>query len=468
MPRIFLPASFPLATGLAWAATVLTTVRFLRRRGDARLAAHWWTVLLLTLSLTLTIPSVHLSLDHVLRLPNAAFWLTDALALGSAYMADTFFYALAHGAEYLRWHRPWFLATLALALVVMAVALWRLGLRTDLMPLHLPRVDPALVAYRLVFLAFLGVVIVRVIGSAVHYRRRTADPLVKIGMSFLLVAGVWGFIYLICSLATALLPATVPLAQMLNAWLEVSVFMGILCLAVATLVPQWGTRLGIPALARHLDAVRAYWRLRPLWRALTQVCPEVVLPLSFSRRAALWHPQELDLLLRRCVIEILDVRRLLLAPASHTHAQAGWILTGDAARMDDGDVFPRDTLSRDARTTRHRGGWPAPQAVGIPDPLGQRTWQAPELEQLAHSEARLLVRHLNRDRRSRTPDALRAAVPLPIPALHQPATFEEAISYLQQVAAACRRERRRSMRARLRFPVRSSHEDWCEEEREYA
>ena len=115
MPRIFLPASFPLATGLAWAATVLTTVRFLRRRGDARLAAHWWTVLLLTLSLTLTIPSVHLSLDHVLRLPNAAFWLTDALALGSAYMADTFFYALAHGAEYLRWHRPWFLAKIGRA-----------------------------------------------------------------------------------------------------------------------------------------------------------------------------------------------------------------------------------------------------------------------------------------------------------------------------------------------------------------
>ena len=58
------------------------------------------------------------------------------------------------------------------------------------------------------------------------------------------------------------------------------------------------------------------------------------------------------------------------------------------------------------------------------------------LERLAQAEAWLLHRHL-----SRTSHA--ASGPQPAGALHQPATFEEAIRYLERVAVALRGYRRR-------------------------
>ena len=467
MTGIHLPAR-SLATGLAWAAAVLTTVRFLRHRTDARLAAHWWTVVLLTLSLTCEVPTVYRAVDHILGIPNAAFWLTDSLALGSAYMADTFFYALAHGAERLRWHRRWLLTLLACTLVVMAVALWRVGLRADLVPFDLPQVDPALVAYRATFLAFLGLVMVRVIGTAAYYRRHTPDPLVAIGMTFLLVAGLWGLSYLVCRMATTLLPATTPLARMLNVCVDFSVFMGILCVAVATLVPLWGTRLGIPTLARHLSVLRAYWRLYPLWRALTQCHPEVVLPLSLSRRAALWHPHDLDLLLQRRVIEILDVRRLLLTPASSASAIPHGTTLENPRPGRRSQIVSRSTATYEtASTTRTRELMTSPSATTAHD-RRQPPQQSRELERQARAEARLLVSHLelakHRHTDSHSASVRRAAYPVPVPVLFQPATFDEAVCYLQCVAAACRRERWR----RRRCIRRDTWEAWRDEERQYA
>lgn len=463
-----------IATGLAWAAAVLTTIRFLRRRTDARLAAHWWTVLLLALSLTCEVPPVYHVVDHALGIPNAAFWLTHALALGSAYMADTFFFALTHGAERLSWHRLWLLVYLACTLLVMAVALWRIGLRNDLVPFDLPRVDPALIVYRVAFLAFLGLVMVRVSGTAAYYRQHTPDPLVKIGMSFLLAAGLWGLSYLVCRMATTLLPTTTPIARVLNVWLEGSVLMGILCLAVATLVPLWGTRLGVPALARHLSVMRTYWRLSPLWRALTHIYPEVVLPLSFSRRVALWHTQDLDFLLQRRVIEILDARRLLLtpvAPPARASVKPDWIATGDLApRNRDGSISLR-TIAHESVNTQHIRRLSDPSLATTShgsDQRAQQAQQAQELERKARMEAWLVVGHLDRARHRRTTGVARDAAPLPTQVPFQPSTFEEAVSYLQCVADAVRRERWLHMAGHMGWPWRAARKNRREEEQQYA
>src|SRR5260221_4793568 len=319
MPHVPSPANSPgaasmVAAGLVGVAWVLPPVGYLRHRGDARLWAHWCTVVLLALSLTCAVPAVYLAIDRILGLPNAACWITDSLALGSAYMVDTFFFALAHGADQLRWHRPWLLAYLALTLATMAVLLWRVGLRVDLVPLDLPQVTPALVAYRVVFLAFLGFIVVRVIASAAHYRNHTLDPLVQVGMSLLLMGCLWGLSYLVSRLATVLLPNTSPLARPLNLLLEVLVLMGILCLALGTLVAQGGKALGVPVIARHISVVRAYWRPRSLWRRDGQARPKGVVANTVTGRLELGRPHGHDFPLLRGGMQILACGRLPRVP----------------------------------------------------------------------------------------------------------------------------------------------------------
>ncbi len=452
MPHVPSPANFPaaasmVAAGLAWVAAVLTTVRYLRHRGDARLWAHWCTVVLLALSLTCAVPAVYLAIDRILGLPNAACWITDSLALGSAYMVDTFFFALAHGADQLRWHRPWLLAYLALTLATMAVLLWRVGLRVDLVPLDLPQVTPALVAYRVVFLAFLGFIVVRVIASAAYYRNHTLDPLVQVGMSLLLMGGLWGISYLVSRLATVLLPNTSPLARPLNLWLEFSVLMGILCLALGTLVPQWGKRLGVPVIARHIGVVLAYWRLRSLWRRVSRARPEVVLPTAVTWRWALWRPHDMDFLLQRRVIEILDARRLLLTSAPATPSRplvappsvsasttAPWTSIGRPAvsRADRATSASRSVPS--GWSTRAHSAPHAADASGGAVEQAQQGQQTQTPERMAHVEAWRLARRLRSAERASADLLL-----VPAPGLFQPATYEESVDYLQRVALACRK-----------------------------
>jgi hypothetical protein len=479
MLRVPLPASFPVAAGLAWIAAAWTTVRYLRRRGDARLWAHWCTVVLLALSLTVAVPAVYLAVDRFLGLPNAACWITNALALGSAYMVDTFFFALAHGSDQLRWHRPWLLGYLALTLATMAVLLWRVGLRVDVVPLDLPQVNPALVAFRLVFLAFLGFIVVRVIANAAYYRRLTPDPLVQVGMSLLLVGGLWGLSYLVSRLATVLLPNTSRLAQPLNLWLEFSVLMGILCLALGTLVPQWGKRLGVPAIAQHVSVMLAYWRLRALWRRLSQARPEVILPTAVSWRSALWRPPDMDFLLQRRVIEILDARRLLLtaAPATSSRPLASSPSSGvSTTQLWSGSGGPegsRPVLAPSAASSavHEWSAMPhgAPHMAEAAGDALQQAQQAPKgqreetLNWMARMEAWLLASRLRAFERTAGRTSGRASAGsllAPAPGLFQPATYAESVDYLQRVARAWRKYGGHNARARASGQGRDIGEEW--------
>ena len=49
-------------------------------------------------------------------------------------------------------------------------------------------------------------------------------------------------------------------------------------------LPTWNPRLGGPAVARIVVSASAFWRLAPLWRAVTGAVPEVILPA-----AVLWR-----------------------------------------------------------------------------------------------------------------------------------------------------------------------------------
>jgi hypothetical protein len=79
---------------------------------------------------------------------------------------------------------------------------------------------------------------------------------------------------------------------------------GMLVTVVGITMPVWGPRL---------DRLRAYRKLHPLWLALCQAAPGVVLDPPRSPRAGRWRLDDLDFRLHRRVIEIRD-SRLALRP----------------------------------------------------------------------------------------------------------------------------------------------------------
>jgi hypothetical protein len=77
----------------------------------------------------------------------------------------------------------------------------------------------------------------------------------------------------------------------------------------------------LQALSRHLATCLSARRLEPLWEALSTAEPDTVLPISLTWRAALLHPEDMDLLLTRRVVEILDARRVILSERTNLAAQ---------------------------------------------------------------------------------------------------------------------------------------------------
>jgi hypothetical protein len=77
----------------------------------------------------------------------------------------------------------------------------------------------------------------------------------------------------------------------------VSAFVGAVVIAVGATMPAWGPRV---------DRIVSYRRLRPLWLAVCQASPEVVLDPPHSSRADQWKPWDLNFRLYRRIIEIRD------------------------------------------------------------------------------------------------------------------------------------------------------------------
>jgi uncharacterized protein DUF6545 len=74
--------------------------------------------------------------------------------------------------------------------------------------------------------------------------------------------------------------------------------------AVSTVII--GVGVTIPVLGPRWDRMLAYRRLEPLWQALREAAPDVVLEPPWSTRIDAWSPQNLDFRLYRRVIEIRD------------------------------------------------------------------------------------------------------------------------------------------------------------------
>lgn len=452
-----------LSAALAWGVSLATLPRYLHRPRDRRVAAYWHTVTLVALALTISVPSVYLAFDRLLRLPNAARWMENALLLVAAYTIEGFFFVLEHGSPHptsgcadnsgephLSRHRvtrPWLLLPLLVTLSGMAILLWRADLRSDSLDFTFPRLVPALVAYRVLFLCYFSFVIVRFIANATHYRRVTPDLSNKVGLGLTSIAGYFALAYVVLSLVAILTPDTFALAGPVHGALMLTIVLAVACTMIGSTFPLWSRRVGALALLTHLSTAASCWRLGSLWRMLTTAVPEVVLPTWFSWWSALLHPAEMELLLNRRVIEILDARRILLATG-------GFVQQGRDTMRDEATRAVPDGAPTDCASARIPGeaSSPAPAAGdGSNEQIHRKA--AREARQLQTASAAAIERRLHAAR-SNGADALVAPRSLETgispagladgdDAPYRPPTFREQVHYLEWVAAALRWQRGR-------------------------
>lgn len=314
-----------LAALISCAGITYATSRYLRVRHDFYLRNAWRATILLSIGLILSVHAVTVGIDRWIGIPNAARWLENALIACSGYYADLVHVAMVGGIAASRRQHRWTAAWLAAVVVALAVFLWRAHL-PELVSFSLPTPNLWLILYRLVWLSFLTFVIVRLIVYNRRFGQITPDPVIRLTTLAMVVAGLFALGVIVTTMAEPLLPATSSAVYPLRVLLELCV-LGMATSFIFSTLPTWHPQLGGPTVARFVVSVSAYWRLSPLWRAVTDAVPEVVLPIALSWGDVVRHPSDFDVLLQRRVVEILDGWRVLLGAEPTESKSRGAILT---------------------------------------------------------------------------------------------------------------------------------------------
>ena len=314
-----------LAALISCAGITYATSRYLRVRHDFYLRNAWRATILLSIGLILSVHAVTVGIDRWIGIPNAARWLENALIACSGYYADLVHVAMVGGIAASRRQHRWAVAWLAVVVIALALLLWRAQL-PELASFSLPTPNLWLVLYRLVWLSFLTFVIVRLIVYNRRFGQITPDPVIRLTTLAMVVAGLFALGVIVTTMAEPLLPVTSSAVYPLRVLLELCV-LGMAISFIFSTLPTWNPRLGGPTVARFVVSVSAYWRLSPLWRAVTASEPEVVLPTALSWGDVFRHLSDIDVLLQRRVVEILDGWRVLLGAERTESTSRGAILT---------------------------------------------------------------------------------------------------------------------------------------------
>jgi uncharacterized protein DUF6545 len=409
---------------LVWATAAYTTRHYLRSRADVYIAAYWRAQIFLALALTVSVPGVYLWIDGRLGMQNASRWIANALILLAGYFLDGFFIAVTHGSPAAWKTHRWALLYLLATLGAMAWLLWHANLSYESVAFELPRINASLIVYRMVFLAFFTFITIRLIVSCSRYRAATMNPTIRFSMQAMIVGGYWGIVYIASTMAVVLIPSKFWLEPLLQVVLNLSILVAVLCILAGVNLPMLGQRLGILSTIQHLRYLHAYWSLRQMWHMLTARVPSVVLPTSVMWYAAVVKPQDMEFLLHRRVIEILDAWRIL------------------------------DGMSATLPTSPERiDQLPASDSVGQADFTDQsvpKLWDVSMHEQMSEQssqmrrQAREDAYYLQRLASAAADKAhrwLRDPVRRNEPMRYQPATYAEQLLYLETVADSLRQVR---------------------------
>jgi transcriptional regulator with XRE-family HTH domain len=262
-------------------ATVVGKLPALRRDPtNGALRAYWVAVLAVALAWTVLQPPVHLALDRMTGVANLARLLGHSLAVVAACAGQAFlaYSSLPEPAARSRVHRQVWMAAGTLTAMATLFALGRVHYETlDFIGRY--GTTPPILAYWLVFLAYLGVSQVEVIRLAWRWARysdrliiQLAGRMVAVGGLFVCGYIIYDLLFLAASrLGRAHLLGNQPL---ITRWLLTT---AILIGTVGSTMPAWGPRVGLPRLLLWVAHYRAHQRLYPLWRRLCQAVPEIAL-----------------------------------------------------------------------------------------------------------------------------------------------------------------------------------------------
>lgn len=424
------------AAAVTWTAVGMVAVRWTRAPNEKRklTATACWALVALAIAFTIWLPPVSSGLDRVTRVPNLAQWLWNACVLVTGYFVDTFLDMLEQDIPGSRGRRVGRCVVLGVALCLMAFFLWQAGLRRDVAdftPEALGAIPPpALVAYQLVYALTFSIIVWRLLFFAGRDARASRDVIVKLGTSLTTLGAGAALVYFAARMPLLLLMPQTGLSFALQGIEQSSMVIAALGTVCGASCPVWGRHVRLRKVSQHVDVTLTVWQLRGLWRTLAAAAPDTVLPTAMTPLSALLRPHEMDVLLTRRVIEILDARRMVL----NSNAAAATTETVQVPTTWSSATPPPVT-----RTFPH-----------VPSPSRRRDRNEPQSAQdeemniaawmrtAAHAEAQLMARALNW-RSSSSEEVFRSpGQPISVP-LFEAATFHEQVRYLKQLAVELRR-----------------------------
>lgn len=319
----------------------------------------------------LYIPTTEQWIAQLTGITTLSLWLSNMGSLLSTYFCVCFFQRILTGRDPAT---RLFTSILVGVMVAMTLALVLAGPQVASNGQPLTQVVPLLVVYRVLDILFLGTCEAWLVLLWRAQLRVIRDLALRIGYTFFSLGGYLSSVWLILNIPLAVTPVTSPASVPLNAWYgSVFTVMGI-CFMLGSIIPLLGMRTS--AVGSPWRAIAAYYRLYPLWKDLTAATPQVVLPLTFQMRDAIWKSADLDLLLYRRVIEILDAWRRLTITSGALNASLGGetaLETTSAARMHADAQMIRSVLQGEPP--------PVPSAWHLPARYKEQVWYLAALSQ---------------------------------------------------------------------------------------
>lgn len=296
-----MPSPLALAAALTWTGT-LVELRAVLRHPTPALRAYWCVLLLLSLAITVQMPTVYRWTDALLGYPNVARLLSNAavvLALGSILIAVS--YALVAEPHGRRLRRAAAVEMAGAPAAMTALFFWT-GPLPQALDLRHHYAVPGITAYRLVYLAAAGSGFTTATLIWLHRARHSPTRRLRLAFALMTLGGGLGVLYVGNEAAT--LAAALGREPALS-WDRVLVSDVLVALAILSLV------LGATAsrwlnLADELRAHRASVRLGLLWRELGAAQPEAMLLPERPRWRELLEVPGAGFRLTRRVVEIRD------------------------------------------------------------------------------------------------------------------------------------------------------------------
>ena len=303
---------FPACAALAFLGFLPRAVRPRQSLRNPTQAALLLIFSLAAVAFAVSTPSVSAGLDRLIGVHNLSALLIDcSLVICSCViqvLVLLWAYPAARAVPAIRARLILYSLVLATMITLFLAAGSTDGIRAEDFFLHYAD-NPLIAAYLALFLATMSAGMAVMLRLCLRYSQRAGSTWLRRGLRITAAGSASGLGYCTCRVGTGISPL---LGWPRGIWeMGVAVFGGGAAVLMITglTIPSWGPSLG--AARRRLGRYRAYYRLHPLWAAITRAVPEIVLPRPDASPRTRFAFKDLDFRLRRKIIEIRDGQRAL-------------------------------------------------------------------------------------------------------------------------------------------------------------